>query len=108
MSERKAGRELDIEIENKVMGRPWEGGNPLKHPENLWAWPAPYSTDIAAAWSVHKTACAWIFSIRQSYYAALARIVRERLKVSVAWPDLIAFIEPEDFCLAALAAVESK
>lgn len=123
MMTRTAGRELDAEIAEKVMGCHVKrhrsssgiwlydlvvpgGVNCIDfvEPDAPWSSCPRYSTDIAAAWQVHKTACGWIFSRRRTYFAALERIVRDRLGSSVAWPDLMMFIEPEDFCLAALEA----
>ena len=46
------GRELDKLVAERVMGQRWQGGNPIPNHDGRWPWPAPYSTDIAAAWVV--------------------------------------------------------
>ena len=73
-------------------------------------YPPPYSEDMAAAWPVHKMACGWIFSKRRTYLKELEGAILDRIAsevnlgywVSVAWPDLLMFLEPVDICLAVL------
>lgn len=71
----KAGRELDALVAEKVMGciisfKGWRYGrcgcDDTKGPSHMWTpdhetyeWPAPYSTDIAAAWEVVEKMGNW-------------------------------------------------
>lgn len=47
-----AGPETDRLVAERVMGIGWQGGNPIDGYDGRWPWPPPYSTDVAAAWSV--------------------------------------------------------
>ena len=112
----KAGRELDALIAEKVFGLKieWEhyaaGSRPMVNEEDMSLYMVPrYSTQIADAWLVHKEMIGRLFSVRRRYYKALQRIVSEPLTYrTVAWPDVMTFLEPEHFCLAALEAMENK
>jgi hypothetical protein len=66
-----------------------------------------YSTDIAAAWEVHRAACAMLFSKRRAYFRAIQEQTRLESGALVAWPDvLMALIDvfPEAICRAFLKA----
>lgn len=60
---------------------------------------------IADAWEVLANMKARLFSVRQQFLADLTTLVRARLQVAVAWPDLLLWITPEDICMAALLTV---
>lgn len=47
-----AGPRMDKLVAELVMGQVWQGGHPIPNYDGRWSWPAPYSTDIAAAWEV--------------------------------------------------------
>ncbi len=116
----EAGPELDALMTTEVMG--WEKG-----PEWNWylQWNQDHSdyrvrildgggpddfmpsTDIAAAWEVHKTMQKRPFSVRRQYHAMLQHVVSRRIKSSwvISWPDVFGLIEPEDICRAALIVV---
>lgn len=79
--------------------------------------PVPfYSADIAAAWEVHCEMREQSFSARRRYAEALREVHSDRLRdkavadpplpgdAVIAWPDVVLFLEPIDFCLAALEA----
>ena len=67
-----------------------------------------YPRKIKDAWLVHKEMVGRLFSVRQRYYRALQRSVYEQRDFMVAWPDVMTFLEPEHFCLAALESVKDK
>jgi hypothetical protein len=106
----KAGREMDalvywtLFVMNKSMGfNQWKENTQL---------PIPYYTsNIAAAWDVHKKACSCLFSIRRNYLDMVKECVSER-KIPrayikgerIAWPDVLVFLEAEDISRAALIA----
>lgn len=117
MSERTAGRELDAEICEKIFNlkrRDFisDSGTHYAAPGEEVYWRGQMfrpSKDIAAAWQVHRHICGeMLLSVRRTYLDALTNNISKRLDAHVAWPDLLIFIQPEDFCLAALAAVERK
>jgi len=62
-----------------------------------------FSTNIAAAWLVHKKACSLRFSRRKQYLQELRSSVSARVypQVMISWPDVMIFLEPVDFCRAA-------
>lgn len=65
----------------------------------------PYSTDIAAAWPVHRAACAMLFSKRRLYFEAIQEQTRLEDGSLVVWPDVLvtlADIFPEAICRAFL------
>ena len=105
-------RQLDCEVAEKVMEWIWEvdddGMQHLLSPhataDNFILMPH-YSTQIADAWPVHKEMMGRLFSVRSRYYKALQDIVSEPHDFTIAWPDVMAFLEPEHFCLAALKAM---
>lgn len=123
-----AGRALDIRMGREVMGwEPWYVVDedapfftprvPDGPPDLLDYWttdservPCGWSpsAEIADAWGVHREMCSRSFSVRQRYFRALAESVRSRIANPVAWPDLFAFLEPIDFCRAALLALEAR
>lgn len=50
-----AGPRLDQWVCEIVLGQTWQGGNPIPNyvkPWTRWPWPAPVSTEMAAAWLV--------------------------------------------------------
>jgi len=120
----KAGRELDALVAEKVFGVTieWGEGTPCPYcgsemrycgsrsrcsqcQEWIYGPYKDYSTEMAAAWEVHKAACDWLFSERRKYFKAMQRLVSQRMgDYTIAWPDVLLFIEPADFCLAALEA----
>jgi hypothetical protein len=123
----EAGRELDALVADEIFGLSieWNEDTPCPYCDcamrycgdrarcsvcEEWRYGPykEYSEDIAAAWEVHKEACDWIFSQRRKYLNALQAIVTERMEAPpgsiISWPDVLAFLEPRDFCLAALTA----
>lgn len=114
----EAGRELDILIAEKVFGRipceQWEYfrvGELIKtcnheecYPKNS---PANYSTNMSAAWEVHKNICGRKFSERCTYYEGLDIILQAKapIKERVADLWLLSYLEPDDICFAALRVV---
>lgn len=113
-----AGRELDALAAERVMGWRtedvfdplWYSISPLgdHHAEHdIRTWHP--STDIAAAWEVHRIACREPFSRRRAYLDEIQRAVSVRLGIDgvVAWPDVFAVVLPEDICRAALLAVKN-
>ena len=70
-----------------------------------------YFYDIAQAWKVHCEMRKQLFSIRREYTQALQEAVSSRLRkydnslpqwATMAWPDILLFLEPQDICTAAL------
>jgi len=70
-----------------------------------------FSTSIAAAWVVHQKACSLLFSKRREYlrqlcYSVSARVLNKDASFStlarIKWPDVMVFLEPVDFCRAAI------
>jgi hypothetical protein len=127
------GRELDAEVAEKVMG--WVDCQPfvptgipgdrvcVGRPPHVIdgkvnhcasARIPDYSTDIAAAWTVHQKACEWLFSKRRHYLQALQNIASEALSPEerkagrlVAWESVLVVLRnrmPESICRAALSA----
>jgi hypothetical protein len=104
-----AGRSMDVLVAELVLG--WRKIHPDDDdwvgmpPGVKWAQDVSHhSTDIVAAWAVHRAMCERLFSERRRYLDCLTEVVRTRVKASVAWPDVLVFIEPTDFCRAALLA----
>jgi hypothetical protein len=114
----KAGREMDALVAEKVMG--WH----FVKDEEVWPLEAEGmwldkdnrflcntfepSINIADAWDVHKTMCSKRFTGRTKYLMYIQYVVSARFdngKNIIAWPGVLAHIEPEDFCRAALLAV---
>jgi hypothetical protein len=102
----QAQRELDAQVHTQVFGVPREQFTyQYQGREHISLGPGGpefYSTDIAAAWAVHRAMCERLFSARQRYFVSLGEVVRERVGARVVWPDLLSLIEPADFCRAAL------
>lgn len=131
----KAGRELDALVAEKVMGLTWNEdrcricGWPLAasrdegcapgdcsmrpSPARRADEPAPYSTDIAAAWEVVERMCAdgWEYEIN-SHYSVTARFGKGHYEHwDSVWhgPSVEEFADtaPHAICLAALAAADT-
>jgi hypothetical protein len=121
----EAGREADAEIARAVFGKSvrmvyrsreigqdffqWDDGVQFGG-----EWVPPYSTDIAAAWTIIEQVGTLIFSRRQRFFAALAIMARTSSGEFIAWPAaLFLFGRPDSglppfplaICRAALLAV---
>ncbi len=72
-------------------------------------WIPPYSSDIAAAWPILKHVEAAGFTARMRFAEHLQRIVTKRAAPGliglIDHSALLWFLEPEDICRAALAAL---
>ena len=91
------GEEMDVTVGYHVIGL---RTHPSLYPE--------YSTDIAAAWEVNKKMMSYLFSTRMRYFELIQESVSRRKLFDgeiISYPDILMFIEPEDFCRAALLAV---
>lgn len=68
-----------------------------------------YCESISAAWEVHQKACSLPFSKRQEYLRQLCYSVSAReyphLKELIAWPSVMTFLKPVDFCRAAIKVI---
>lgn len=69
--------------------------------------PPNYSGSLEEAWEVHRVACRWLFSRRESYLESLTTVIREEIGHAVVWPHLLMFLKPHHICLAALRATEN-
>src|SRR3990167_5452818 len=116
IDEMEAGRELDVLVAEHVMGQQdfshpgffwtegttedgsdgWDGfycprcslrGSPDQKRSAPPKCVRHYSTNIDAAWQVHKKACGFLFSRRMYYLNGLATEVRKGHHESIAWPD---------------------
>ena len=101
IDEHEASRCLDAWVAKAVMGEAV-----LKFDEYLSPY-SRYSTDIAAAWEVHRAACGWLFSKRRKYLYALEEEIRGEGPL-VAWPDALIFLDEVAICRAALKAGERQ
>ncbi len=120
--EKLEGRELDAKVAEKIFDRPpsyYQCPHFDYKGRMLSFCSCPdlprYSRDIAVAWQVHQTACEWLFSKRRMYLKNLQRAVSQRIaghasvleSTRISWPDVMIFLQPEDFCRAALMVVEA-
>ncbi|MGA2504210.1 MAG: hypothetical protein ABSG01_08990 [Anaerolineales bacterium] len=110
-----ADREIDALVAENVMGwsrdkNYWKEVDGFRHSvDSDYDNPGWYpSTDIAAAWEVHKMAISWGFNKRRVYLDYLQYCVSKRVaseETTISWPDVLVLIEPIDFCRAALLTV---
>ncbi len=124
VDELEAGSRLDALVAEKVMKWQWNIRNGVCYAEHdcsnaadLWPQWQP-STDIAAAWEVHKHCCRWTFSQRRRYLDARAfeiqtpPIAESNLEfkegIGVAFPNALMFLDPLPICRAALRAVKNE
>ena len=114
----EAGAELDAQVAERVRG--WHRGQQVEG-RQYWftkkppkpgydpGFPCPYySTDIAAAWEVHKNIYHRSSSVQDRYSEAIITAVRTRLDLGgvLTLADVFLLFEPVDISRAACKAVE--
>jgi hypothetical protein len=110
--QRIAGRELNAEVAEKLMGwrdsvtsnYPWQFVD--KRTGGIHRGLPRFSTDIGTAWLVLDHVHTWLFSRRAEFYVILRNLCVTEEGWKIAWPEALGVFRdrmPEFICRAALA-----